>query len=98
MSKADEVREEVNRWAEKETKGLIKKVVGPGSVSALTRRIFANSAYFKANWYDEFDPAVTKDATFFLLNGSSIQVPLMRMRFGRYEYVGVFDGFKVLRL
>ncbi|KAL7117126.1 hypothetical protein ACP275_03G052100 [Erythranthe tilingii] len=96
QTKADEVREEVNAWAEKQTKGLIKDVLPRGSVDSLTRLIFANAVYFKGAWLDEFDKSVTKDRTFFLLDGSSIKVPFMTS--SHRQYISEFDGFKVLML
>jgi len=43
--KADEVREEVNLWAEKETKGLIKDLLPLGSVHSLTSLIYDQMDY-----------------------------------------------------
>ncbi|KAL9172453.1 hypothetical protein ABFS82_03G048100 [Erythranthe guttata] len=96
QTKADEVRKEVNAWAEKQTKGLIKEVLPRGSVDSLTRLIFANAVYFKGDWLDKFDASKTKDRKFFLLDGSSIKVPFMTS--GDRQYISEFDGFKVLRL
>ncbi|GAY60861.1 hypothetical protein CUMW_205390 [Citrus unshiu] len=42
QTKAAEVYREVNMWAEKETNGLIKEVLPPGSVDISTKLIFAN--------------------------------------------------------
>lgn len=49
------VRTRVNSWAEKETNGLIKEVLSPGSVHSLTRLLFANALYFKGVWDEKFD-------------------------------------------
>jgi serpin B len=90
------VRKEVNLWAKKETNGLIKNLLPPGSVDGLTKLIFANALYFKGSWSREFDTSKTKDYDFHLLNGNSNKVPFMTSN--REQYISVFDGFKVLRL
>jgi len=94
--KADEVREEVNLWAEKETKGLIKDLLPPGSVHRLTSLIFANALYFKGVWKQPFDTSKTKDYDFDLLDGKSVKVPFMTSK--NDQFVSSFDGFKVLGL
>ncbi|KAL7147928.1 hypothetical protein ABFS83_06G143100 [Erythranthe nasuta] len=96
QTKANEVREEVNAWAERETKGLIKNIVPFGSVDALTRLIFTNAVYFKGIWDNKFDTSMTRHREFFLLNGSSIDVPFMTG--SNKQYISEFDGFKVLRM
>lgn len=94
--KAVEVTEKVNAWADKETNGLIKSVLPSGSVDASTRLVFANAVYFKGAWNEKFDASKTTDDKFFLLDGSSIQVPFMTSK--KKQYVRDFDGFKVLGL
>ncbi|KAE9458537.1 hypothetical protein C3L33_09561, partial [Rhododendron williamsianum] len=96
QTKAVEVSNEVNQWAEKETNGLIKEVLPSGSVDASTRLIFANALYFKGAWTAKFDASKTKDQEFHLLNGSSVQVPFMTSK--KKQLVRAFDGFKVLGL
>ncbi|MCH96709.1 serpin-ZX, partial [Trifolium medium] len=71
INKADETTETVNLWTEKETNGLIRDILPPGSIDSLTRLIFANALYFKGAWYQPFDASKTKDYEFHLLNGSS---------------------------
>ncbi|XP_058786235.1 serpin-ZX-like [Vicia villosa] len=92
----NKVRNKVNLWAEKETKGLIKNLLPPGAVDSLTKLIFANALYFKGAWRAEFDISKTKDYDFYLLNGSSVKVPFMTSK--QRQFISVFDGFKVLQL
>ncbi|KAK4490356.1 hypothetical protein RD792_001032 [Penstemon davidsonii] len=96
QNKAVEVTQEVNTWADKETNGLIKDILPSGSVDASTRLIFANAVYFKGTWNEKFDASKTKNDEFFLLNGTSIQVPFMTSK--KKQYIREFDGFKVLGL
>ncbi|XP_062030482.1 serpin-ZX-like [Rosa rugosa] len=98
--KSDEVRMEVNSWAEKETNGRIKDILASGSVDSLTRLILANALYFKGDWKDSFDALGTKEYDFHLLNGNSVKAPFMTewiTSWGR-RYISVFDSFKVLKL
>ncbi|MBA0836975.1 hypothetical protein Goarm_009162 [Gossypium armourianum] len=96
QNKAVQVAGEVNMWAEKETNGLIKEVLPPGSVDASTRLIFANALYFKGAWNETFDASKTKDHDFHLINGSSVKVPFMTSK--KKQTVSAYDGFKVLGL
>ncbi|CAA3033219.1 serpin-ZX-like [Olea europaea var. sylvestris] len=96
QTKAVEVTKEVNLWAEKETSGLIKEILPSDSVDSSTRLIFANAVYFKGDWDQKFDASSTKDSDFFLLNGSSVQVPFMTSE--ERQYIRAFSSFKVLGL
>ncbi|KAK9129625.1 hypothetical protein Sjap_010112 [Stephania japonica] len=96
QNKPDEVKNEVNSWAERETRGLIKEVLPPGSVDSFTKLILANALYFKGSWEEEFKASSTKEHGFHLLDGTSVQVPFMTSY--KNQYVSAFDGFKVLGL
>lgn len=87
---------EVNSWVEKETNGLIKELLPSGSVDGSTRLILANALYFKGAWNDKFDSSQTKDYDFYLIDGSSVQVPFMTSK--KKQFISTFDGFKVLTL
>ncbi|KAH6822909.1 Serine protease inhibitor family protein [Perilla frutescens var. hirtella] len=97
QNKAVKVTEEVNGWARKETKGLIKEILPPGKVDpSSTRLILGNAVYFKGAWFEKFNASLTEDRDFYLLDGSSVRAPLMRSM--EKQYVRCFDGFKVLGL
>ncbi|XP_050214007.1 serpin-ZX [Mercurialis annua] len=96
QTKAVEVANEVNAWAEKETNGLIKEVLPSGYVDSSTRLIFANALYFKGVWNEKFDASTTKDHDFYLSNGTSLRVPFMTSK--KKQFARAFDGFKVLGL
>jgi len=90
------VAKEVNLWAEKDTNGLIKTILPPGSIDDSTRLIFANALYFKGAWDEKFNTMEMKEYDFHLLNGSSVKVPFITSRDD--QFISVFDGFKVLCL
>ncbi|XP_048433135.1 serpin-ZX-like [Pyrus x bretschneideri] len=95
-NKAEEVRIEVNSWAEEKTGGLIKDFFAPGSIDDLTRLVFSNALYFKGDWEKKFDVSKTKEQEFYLLSGRSVQAHFMST--DRWQYLREFDGFKVLEL
>ncbi|WJX41295.1 hypothetical protein P8452_28667 [Trifolium repens] len=96
LTKALEVRKEVNLWADKETNGFIKEILPQESVDNLTKLIFANALYFKGVWNESFPRRMTYDYDFHLLNGNSVKVPFMTNR--NKQFIRAFDGYKVLRL
>ncbi|PWA57017.1 serine protease inhibitor (SERPIN) family protein [Artemisia annua] len=97
LNKADEAVVEVNSWAEKQTNGLIKGVLPADAVSIETRLILANAVYFKGTWKEKFDPSMTQDSDFHLIDGSKVKVPFMRSYYQK-QLVCDYDGFKVLGL
>ncbi|XP_023547020.1 serpin-ZX-like isoform X3 [Cucurbita pepo subsp. pepo] len=96
FKQADEVISEVNSWVERNTYGLIKEILSPGSVCSSTQLILANALYFKAAWQQAFDASKTVKRDFYLVDGSSVEAPFMSGK--KDQYVAVFDGFKVLAL
>ncbi|XP_071694189.1 serpin-ZX-like [Rutidosis leptorrhynchoides] len=96
QTRAGEVANEVNLWAERQTNGLIKDILPPGAINNSTRLIFANAIYFKGAWCEKFDPSNTKDFDFHLLDGSKVLVPFMTSK--EEQFVSKYDNFKVLAL
>ncbi|XP_021820930.1 serpin-ZX-like [Prunus avium] len=96
QTNAAEVASGVNSWAEKETNGLIKEILPPGSVDSSTRLIFANALYFKGAWNEKFDASTTKEHDFHLLDGSTVKAPFMTSK--KKQFVSSYDGFTVLGL
>lgn len=69
-------KEEVNSWAEKETKGPIKEIV-PQKLKLEPPLHLANVLYFKRAWERAFDASWTQHYDFHLLNGETIKDPFM---------------------
>lgn len=65
LNEPEQSREEINSWVEKTTKGHIKDILIPGSLSSNTRLVLANAAYFKGQWASMFDPKETSKAIFY---------------------------------
>jgi serpin B len=70
----------INDWVSNATNGKITTIVdaiGPEVVMYLI-----NAIYFYGEWKYEFDETQTADASFYLANGETIQVPTMKMQAG----------------
>ncbi|GFZ09996.1 hypothetical protein Acr_21g0005950 [Actinidia rufa] len=92
-TKADEVLDEVNSWTKITRRGLIKNLLGPGSLSSLTTHIVVNVLYFKGIWThsQRFKAKLTENRDFYLLNGNIVSVPFMT---SYQDYCSrPFDGF-----
>ena len=75
--------EMINEWVNTNTNGKIEKIVD--RIDPQTLLFLINAIYFKGNWQDEFDKAMTRPGVFHLPNGSEKQVQMMR-REGEYPY------------
>jgi len=90
------VNKEVNSWVEEQTNGLITDLLPPNSASPLTDLIFANALFFNGRWDSQFNPSLTKESDFHLLDGTKVRVPFMT---GAHEdSLDVYEAFKVLNL
>ncbi|PWA92883.1 serine protease inhibitor (SERPIN) family protein [Artemisia annua] len=58
--------------------------------------ILANAVYFKGAWKLKFDPSMTEDSDFHLLDGKKVNVPFMTS--DSSQLVREYNGFKVLGL
>ncbi|XP_058217248.1 serpin-ZX-like [Rhododendron vialii] len=98
LCEANEVEDEINSWADIASRGLIKNILQRESVPRDTIVILTNGLYFKGIWdyHYKFNPWMTKDRKFYLLNGDNVSVPFMSS-IKNYHY-GAFDGFKVLKI
>ncbi|KAL0836551.1 hypothetical protein Bca101_088440 [Brassica carinata] len=92
LSKAEQVRRELNEWAEVHIKDLLPH----GSLTDQTVVVYGNALYFKGQWEVPFDKSYTKDKEFHLLSGTSVSVPFMRSY--KKQYIHAYDGFKVLSI
>lgn len=72
---------EINQWVNDNTNGKIPKILDEIESNAVLFLI--NAIYFKGTWQTEFDPSMTQDGVFYLTDGSTKMVPMMR-RQGQY--------------
>ena len=81
-------REGINRWVAGRTEDRIDDLIPPGIIDLLTRMVLTNAVYFKANWLYPFDKRLTANDPFLLLDGSRVDVPMMRTT----HYIGYAAG------
>ncbi len=86
----------INQWVEDTTEDRIKDLLPEDSISDMTRLVLVNAIWFKANWFHQFDPALTNPGQFTLLDGTKVQVPLMHNSL-RTGYADT-DLFEAVRL
>ena len=68
----------INQWVEEKTNGKIEEIVdSPLDPDLVT--VLINAIYFKGDWKYEFDESQTEDRTFYLKDGTTKDVPLMRL-------------------
>jgi len=71
------VRKEINDWVSDQTEEKIKDLIPEGVLDQDTRMALVNAIYFKADWLSPFEAESTRDASFHLLDGSEVTVPMM---------------------
>jgi serpin B len=74
---AEKARRTINAWVEKQTNDKIRDLIGPGVLDRMTRLVLTNAVYFKGDWASPFRKDRTEDGPFTLLDGGTVQVPLM---------------------
>ncbi len=71
-------RQNINQWVSEQTEEKIKDLLPPGSITTDTRLVLTNAIYFNAAWASAFKPEATIDGKFTILNGSQVNVRLMK--------------------
>ena len=74
----DESRISINDWVAERTEDRVRDLIPPGIINPLTRMVLTNAIYFNASWLFPFSEAGTRDHPFHLLDGGSVDVPMMR--------------------
>lgn len=86
----------INQWVAEQTEDRIKNLLPAGSITGNTRLVLTNTIYFNAAWAQPFEETNTADALFYLLNGTSVTVPMMRQT----SYFGYTagDNYKAVKI
>lgn len=92
---AEQARQTINAWVEKQTQDKIKELFKPNTLNADSRLVLTNAIYFKGDWAKKFDKQATRDESF-LGTAQKIKVPLMRQS-GKFKYLAG-DTFQALEL
>uniref|UniRef100_A0A8C8SYV1 Serpin domain-containing protein n=1 Tax=Pelusios castaneus TaxID=367368 RepID=A0A8C8SYV1_9SAUR len=81
---AEETREEINLWVESFTKGKIKDLFAPRTLSAATKLVLVNAVYFKGQWAVKFKKEETWEELFHVNETTSRPVQMMH-HLGNYK-------------
>jgi len=70
----------INEWVAKETRRNIPKVMDPSELKDETRLVLTNAIYFKGDWAEKFNKALTRDGVFHLASREDAKVPFMNRK------------------
>lgn len=73
-------RQSINNWVEQNTQNYIKDLLPMNSLTKDTRLVLVNAIYFKGLWQVPFENTMTKQGSFTLMNGKTIQTPMMNQQ------------------
>ena len=71
-------RQQINRWVEEVTRDRIQDLLPMGVLDEDTRLVLVNAIYFLASWQDAFEESQTVQEPFRSLDGSTVDVPMMK--------------------
>jgi serpin B len=86
----------INDWTEEATEGRIPDLIPTDAINEMTRLVLVNAIWFQANWASQFQPELTEEGSFNLIDGSQVTVPFMH-REAKTEYAET-EGFRAIRL
>lgn len=89
-------RQIINEWVMEQTNDRIEDLIPPGAIDALTRMVLVNAIYFNAAWASPFEQELTQQADFHLLDGTTVDTPMMNQT-KIYGYA-VGQGFQAVEL
>lgn len=92
---AQQAVETINAWVSEHTQGKIPELLNPQTAVQNLSLVLTNAIYFKGQWQAPFDPEKTGPATFTLIDGQQIEVPMMHQTanvlYGEDELVQVLE-------
>jgi len=77
VQETEQARQAINDWVAEQTAGKIEDLIPPGLLSPLVRLVLTNAIYFNGKWVLPFEANDTQDEAFHLLDGSTVEVPMM---------------------
>lgn len=93
---AEAARQAINGWVSEQTEDRIQDLIPQGVLDNLTRLVLTNAIYFNAAWAEPFMKEATRDGDFFLLDGGSVEAPMMR-QVAAFRYARS-AGYQVIEL
>jgi serpin B len=77
VNQPEPARLTINEWVAQNTAERIQDILPQGTITPETRLVLANAIYFKDAWLNPFWEGNTAVGDFTLLDGTTVQVPLM---------------------
>lgn len=74
---AEQARQTINRWVEKQTKDKIRDLMPEGTIDSSTRLVLTNAVYFNGTWQDQFKKSATHNSLFHISANTTASVPTM---------------------
>ena len=90
----EDARQSINLWVSNETNKKIPELIARNAITTATRLVLTNAVYFKGTWLSQFDESVTRPASFYGTNETS--VPMMYQR-ADFPYMET-ESFQAVRL
>jgi serine protease inhibitor len=81
VNAAENSRQAINAWVEKQTNNRIQNLIPQNGVSSASRVVLTNAIWFKANWASQFWVSNTANRPFTNRDGSSSSIPFMSQTF-----------------
>lgn len=73
----EQTRNTINAWVEEQTHGHIVDFIKPDMLDTSATLVLTNAVYFKGAWLSPFKKEKTIEAPFNLINGETIDAPMM---------------------
>jgi serpin B len=77
INETEKSRVTINDWVADQTEGRIEDLIPAGALTPFARLVLTNAIYFNAQWQHTFEAEMTRDGTFYLLDGGELTVPMM---------------------
>lgn len=88
--------EEINKWVEDNTGGMIKKLIDRTKANAIMYLL--NAIYFKGSWSEKFEKDLTMEKPFYKADGKETKTDMMHKYGSEFRYTNTDDGYQLLRL
>ncbi|XP_006562425.1 serine protease inhibitor 88Ea isoform X1 [Apis mellifera] len=92
------VRDQINNWVSNMTKGHIRDLLPPNSITTDTDLVLANAVYFKGLWKSRFNPNNSKKDIFYSSKSQHSMVKYMRQQGNFNHVISEILGAHVLEL
>jgi len=96
VNETEAARQTINNWVSDQTKEKIQDLIPEGVLDAAVRLVLTNAIYFNGKWVLPFEKKDTHDEPFTLLDGSTVDVPMMSQT-EMFKYAEG-DGYQAVEL